>query len=42
MSALNIGDYLSSRSRRDSGFVGTGLILGQGSIRLRSVLRIQE
>lgn len=38
MGALKVGGYLSSRSRRDSGFVGTYL----GSIRLRSVLRIQE
>ena len=42
MGALNVGGYLSSRSCRGSGFVGTCLILDQGSIRLRSVLRIQE
>ena len=42
MGALNVGGFLSSRSRRDSGFVGTCLILDMGSIRLRSVLRIQE
>jgi hypothetical protein len=42
MGALNVGGYLSSRSRRESGFLGKSLIFDQGSIRLQSVLRIQE
>jgi len=42
MGALKVVDFLLSTSRRDSGFVGTCLILDMGSIRLRSVLRIQE